>query len=60
MPDFSLVLHINVIYHHYRNKVANGRLRIIGIDTKDQLADSFTKAVDVATFERHCKLLMGW
>lgn len=43
--------HIDVCYHHVRNLVQNNIIRIEGISTKDQLADSLTKAVPRAILD---------
>ena len=52
--------HIALKYHHFRSFVNEGKVNILPIDTKEQLADQFTKALDIQTFERlRCKL-MGW
>ena len=52
--------HINVIYHHFRNEVANKRLIILPINTKLQQADILTKPVDQATLETLRPKIMGW
>ena len=52
--------HINSVYHHFRNEVANKRLIIQAIGTALQQADIFTKACDKETFERHRKAIFGW
>lgn len=52
--------HLNVIYHQFRNEVANKRLCIHPIDTGNQLADGLTKQLPLATFERHRLINMGW
>ena len=52
--------HIALKYHHFRSFVKSGKVDILPIDTKEQLADPFTKALDIQTFQRlRCKL-MGW
>ena len=54
--------HLNSIYHHFRGELANRRLRIkiLPIDTKQQLADGFTKQVVKEIFFRHRKRILGW
>ena len=52
--------HINVIYHHFRNEVANKRLLVLPIATTHQQADFLTKACDRTTFERHRRSVLGW
>ena len=37
--------HIKIKYHHFRQYVAEGLIKIEPIDTLDHLADVFTKAV---------------
>ncbi len=37
--------HINVCYHHFREHVCKGLIKIFPIDTKDQIADTLTKAL---------------
>ena len=52
--------HITIKYHHFRSYVANKTISILPIDTKDQLADIFTKPLDRVIFTKLRKLLMGW
>ena len=52
--------HINIKYHHFRHYVAEGLIKIEPIDTLDQLADIFTKAVSRDLFFKFRKLIMGW
>ena len=52
--------HIATKYHHFRNAVAKGQIRIFPIDTKDQQADIFTKPLPKPQFEKLRKLIMGW
>ena len=52
--------HINVIYHHFANEVANKRILLQAIGTHYQQADYLTKPCDTATFERHRKSVQGW
>ena len=35
--------HIAIKYHHFREHVKNGIIKIVSIDTKEQIADQFTK-----------------
>jgi len=42
--------HIALKYHHFREHVANGTIKINLVATKDQIADIFTKALDKPTF----------
>lgn len=43
--------HIAIKYHHFREAVKSGVLNITRVDTNNQLADVFTKAVKLHTFE---------
>ena len=52
--------HIAIKYHHFRSYVADGTIKIYPIDTKDQLADIFTKPLDRVVFVKLRQLLMGW
>jgi hypothetical protein len=36
--------HISVCYHHFREHVQKGLIKIFPINTKDQIADALTKA----------------
>ena len=52
--------HVATKYHHFRNAVAKGRIKIFSIDTKEQQADIFTKPLPKPQFEKLRKLIMGW
>ena len=52
--------YINQKYHHFRSHVKSGRLKVLAIDTKDQLADQFTKGLGVELFQKLCSHVMGW
>ena len=43
--------HIALKYHHFRQFVSNGNLKINPIDTLEQAADIFTKPLDQTKFE---------
>ncbi len=51
--------HINVCYHHFRELVRKGLIKIFPIDTKDQIADALTKALAQNDFQRHCRFMCG-
>ena len=51
--------HIKVCYHHFREHVRKGLIKIFPIDTKDQIADSLTKALAQNLFVLHRKLMCG-
>jgi hypothetical protein len=52
--------HIAIKYHHFREHVKLGKVAIKAINTKDQIADIFTKALpgSIFTFLQH--KLLGW
>jgi hypothetical protein len=52
--------HINQKYHHFRSHVKSGRLKVLAIDTKDQLADQFTKGLGIELFQKLRFRVMGW
>ena len=52
--------HINLKYHHFRNAVDKGMVKIEYIDTHVQLADIGTKPLEPKPFEQLRKLLIGW
>ncbi len=51
--------HINVSYHHFREHVRKGLIKIFPIDTKDQIADALTKPLAQNNFQRHHHLMCG-
>jgi hypothetical protein len=51
--------HINVCYHHFREHVRKGLIKIFPISTKDQIADALTKALAQNDFQRHRRYLCG-
>ena len=57
---FSRTKHITIKYHHFRDHVKNGNIRICAINTKEQKADIFTKSLDKTQFEYLRKKIMGW
>ena len=38
--------HISIKYHHFRSFFTNGDVKIKHVDTKEQIADIFTKPLD--------------
>jgi hypothetical protein len=48
----SKTKHIDVRYHFLRDNVEKGKIALIHVPTHDQLADIFTKPLDLATFTR--------
>jgi hypothetical protein len=51
--------HINVCYHHFREHVRKGLIKIFPIDTDDQIADTLTKPLAQNAFCRHRKHMCG-
>jgi len=45
--------HINIVYHHFREAVRNGDIKIFPVGTEDQIADVLTKALPQNLFVRH-------
>ena len=52
--------HIAIKYHHFRHFVNTGKISIFLIDTKEQIADSFTKPLNEQMFKYLRKKLIGW
>ena len=51
--------HINVCYHHFREHVRKGLIKIFPVSTEDQVADMFTKALSQNLFQRHRRFFCG-
>ncbi|KAL7474665.1 hypothetical protein ACHAW6_000627, partial [Cyclotella cf. meneghiniana] len=52
--------HINVCYHHFREHILKGLVKIFPIDTKNQIADTLTKALaqnDYVCHQKHISRL---
>ena len=47
-------------YHHFREHVRKGLIEINPIDTLEQVADIFTKALPFPIFNYPRKNMMGW
>jgi hypothetical protein len=52
--------HIALKYHHFRSFVKDKKVTILPIDTKEQIADQFTKPLDFQTYVQLRYKLMGW
>ena len=52
--------HLNVKLHHFRDYVVKGFISIHKIDTKEQLADYLTKALNKDTLVYLRKKAIGW
>ena len=50
--------HINIKYHHFREHVRNGLIKIYPISTHDQIADIFTKPLPQNQFLKLRKVLL--
>lgn len=51
--------HIDIKYHFLREKIKNGEIEFGYIETLEQEADIFTKALPKQTFERHRSQLLA-
>jgi hypothetical protein len=49
--------HINVKYHWIREKIEDKSIRLVYCNTKDNVADIFTKSLRGESFLKHCKSL---
>jgi hypothetical protein len=52
--------HINVKYHHFREAVAKGRIRVQHVFAHEQLSDALTKNLPRDLFTTLRKKYMGW
>ena len=52
--------HINVKYHHFRDHVSKGDVKLYPIRTTEQPADMLTKPLPQESFVKHRRKLMGW
>jgi hypothetical protein len=52
--------HIAVKYHHFREHVERGLIKIVYVDTKGQLADMFTKALPFTLLQPLRESVLGW
>ena len=52
--------HIGIPYHWFREQVESNEIKLERVDTKNQLADQFTKGLPATTFCLARKRLMGW
>jgi len=50
--------HINMKYHHFREYVKKGIIKILPISTDDQLADIGTKPLAFSKFNKFRELIM--
>lgn len=52
--------HIAIKWHHFKDQVRKGHIKIVKIDTHHNWADIFTKPLGRQKFETLRKLAMGW
>ena len=52
--------HIAIKYHHFREHVRKGLIRVKWIDTNEQIADIFTKPLAEVKFRHLRYKLLGW
>ena len=52
--------HINLMYHHFREAVRDGKIDIEHLDTEDQVADIFTKPLPQNLFLKFRRRIMFW
>ena len=51
--------HINICYHHFREHVRYHLIKIFLVDTRDQIADVFMKALPQNLLQHHRQYLCG-
>ena len=51
--------HINICYHHFRERVRRGEIKLHAISTDDQVADMLTKPLPQNTLWKHRKSVIG-
>jgi len=52
--------HIGTAFWFFKERIQDGSIEVLKIDTTEQKADIFTKAMTGATFKTIRRLLMGW
>jgi cysteine sulfinate desulfinase/cysteine desulfurase-like protein len=52
--------HIAIKYHHFKQAVFNGFVKILKVNSEQQLADIFTKGLGSIKFQANRLLLCGW
>jgi Reverse transcriptase (RNA-dependent DNA polymerase) len=52
--------HLNIKYHHFRQAVAEGKIKIQYVRSHLQLADILTKALGISLFIALRSIIMGW
>ena len=56
----SRTKYIALPYHFFRSNVINLEVKVLGINTDNQMADQFTKGLPRDKFERDRLNLVGW
>ena len=51
--------HIDIKHHFIRNEIKSGKIDVLPVDTKDNLADPFTKLLPSVVFLRFLPFLLG-
>ena len=51
--------HINICYHHFREHVKQGKIKLHTISTEDQVADMLTKPLPQNSLRKHWKSVLG-
>jgi hypothetical protein len=52
--------HIGSSYFFFKERTQDGSIETLKVDTKEQKADIFTKAMDGPSFKTIRRLLQGW
>jgi hypothetical protein len=52
--------HISLKFHHFRDQILNGTLRVLKVDSSKKWADIFTKLLGHIKFAYLRRLMMGW
>jgi hypothetical protein len=52
--------HVAIKYHHFRSKVDSEDVDISRVDTKNQIADIFSKGLPRFDFKQLRMMLLGW
>jgi hypothetical protein len=52
--------HINNKYHHFKESVLSGKVKILPVSTKEMLVDILTRNCNEETLNRLRPQIMGW
>ena len=52
--------HINVLYHHFRQYVVQGKISIHAVTSAEQRADVLTKSLPLPLLSKHRLAIQGW